>query len=98
MGKIAERMAPFPAGGRGAGKGGRAGKEALAIEASPGAEIHFERRETLINNMSEVRIPAYAKINLRLDILGKRTDGFTNCARFFRPFRCTMNYGCGLRG
>src|SRR6266403_509830 len=66
-------MAAFPARGPRAGKSGRAGKEALAIEASPGAEIHFERRETLINLMSEVRIPAYAKINLRLDIQGNES-------------------------
>src|ERR1700687_4267027 len=77
-------MAPFPACGRRTGKSGRAGKEALAIEASPGAEIHFERRETLINLMSEVRIPAYAKINLRLDILGKRTDGFHELRTIFQ--------------
>src|SRR5712692_2869238 len=84
MGKVAERMAAVPARGRGAGKSGRAGKEALAIEASPGAEIHFERRETLIHDMSEVRIPAYAKINLRLDILGKRTDGFHELRTIFQ--------------
>src|SRR5882724_9756106 len=77
-------MAAFPARGPRAGKSGRAGKEALAIEASPGAEIHFERRETLINLMSEVRIPAYAKINLRLDILGKRTDGFHELRTIFQ--------------
>src|SRR6266478_402375 len=84
MGKIAERMAAFPAGGRRAGKSDGAGEKALAIEASPGAEIHFERRETLINHMPEVRIPAYAKINLRLDILGKRTDGFHELRTIFQ--------------
>ena len=34
--------------------------------------------------MSEVRIPAYAKINLRLDILGKRTDGFHELRTIFQ--------------
>src|ERR1700674_748728 len=77
-------MAALPAGDIGAGKGGGAGEKALAIEASSGAEIHFERRETLINLMSEVRIPAYAKINLRLDILGKRTDGFHELRTIFQ--------------
>src|SRR3989454_724578 len=84
MGKIAERMAAFPAGGRRAGKSDGAGEKALAIETAPGAEIHFERRETLINLMSEVRIPAYAKINLRLDILGKRDDGFHELRTIFQ--------------
>src|SRR6266478_3096409 len=84
MGKIAERMAPFPAGGYGAGKSGRAGQKALAIEASLDTEIHFERRETIINLMSEVRIPAYGKINLRLDILGKRADGFHELRTIFQ--------------
>src|SRR5258708_28263176 len=77
-------MAALPAGGRRAGKSGGAGEEALAIEASPGAEIHFERREALVNVMSEVRIPAYAKINLRLDILGKRADGFHELRTIFQ--------------
>src|SRR5258708_11671549 len=77
-------MAALPAGGRRAGKSGGAGEKALASEASPGAEIHFERRETLSNLMSEVRIPAYAKINLRLDILGKRTDGFHELRTIFQ--------------
>jgi 4-diphosphocytidyl-2-C-methyl-D-erythritol kinase len=34
--------------------------------------------------MSEVRIPAYAKINLRLDILGKRADGFHELRTIFQ--------------
>src|SRR5437667_10235325 len=34
--------------------------------------------------MSEVRIPAYAKINLRLDIPGKRTDGFHELRTIFQ--------------
>src|ERR1700704_351473 len=84
MGEVAERMAAFPARGRRAGESDRAGKEALTIEASPGAKIYFERRETLINLMSEVRIPAYAKINLRLDILGKRGDGFHELRTIFQ--------------
>jgi len=34
--------------------------------------------------MREVRIPAFAKINLRLDILGKRTDGFHELRTIFQ--------------
>jgi 4-diphosphocytidyl-2-C-methyl-D-erythritol kinase len=34
--------------------------------------------------MREVRIPAYAKINLRLDILGKRADGFHELRTIFQ--------------
>jgi 4-diphosphocytidyl-2-C-methyl-D-erythritol kinase len=34
--------------------------------------------------MPEVRIPAYAKINLRLDILGKRADGFHELRTIFQ--------------
>jgi 4-diphosphocytidyl-2-C-methyl-D-erythritol kinase len=34
--------------------------------------------------MSEVRIPAFAKINLRLDVLGKREDGFHELRTIFQ--------------
>lgn len=34
--------------------------------------------------MSEVRIPAFAKINLRLDILGKREDGYHELRTIFQ--------------
>ncbi len=34
--------------------------------------------------MTEVRIPAFAKINLRLDILGKRSDGFHELRTIFQ--------------
>ncbi len=34
--------------------------------------------------MSEVRIPAFAKINLRLDILGKRADGYHELRTIFQ--------------
>ena len=34
--------------------------------------------------MTDVRIPAFAKINLRLDILGKRTDGYHELRTIFQ--------------
>src|ERR1700731_1906695 len=34
--------------------------------------------------MSEVRISAFAKINLRLDVLGKRADGFHELRTIFQ--------------
>jgi 4-diphosphocytidyl-2-C-methyl-D-erythritol kinase len=34
--------------------------------------------------MSEVRIPAFAKVNLRLDILGKRSDGYHELRTIFQ--------------
>src|SRR5262245_57520697 len=34
--------------------------------------------------MTEVRIPAFAKINLRLDILGKRADGYHELRTIFQ--------------
>src|SRR5690242_402203 len=34
--------------------------------------------------MHEIRIPAFAKVNLRLDILGKRPDGFHELRTIFQ--------------
>ncbi len=48
------------------------------------SQSHDERREAVIQRMPEVRIPALAKINLRLDILGKRTDGFHELRTIFQ--------------
>src|SRR6267143_6934663 len=74
-------LAPRGPGNR-QGRGTR--KEAFAIEASRGAKIHDQRRETVAQRMPEVRIPAFAKINLRLDILGKRDDGFHELRTIFQ--------------
>src|SRR5260370_9450060 len=84
MGKIAGRMAPLAARGPGDGQGRGTREEALAIKASRGAKIRGTRREAVIQRMPEVRIPAFAKINLRLDILGKREDGFHELRTIFQ--------------
>ena len=34
--------------------------------------------------MQEIRIPAYAKLNLRLDVLGKRADGYHELRTIFQ--------------
>src|SRR6266581_6863564 len=41
-------------------------------------------RQAVTGRMPEVRIPAFAKINLRLDILGKRADGFHELRTIFQ--------------
>src|SRR2546430_16184066 len=84
MGKIAGGMAPLAARGRGDRQGRGAREKDLANEASRGAKIYGDRREAVIERMSEVRIPAFAKINLRLDVLGKRTDGFHELRTIFQ--------------
>jgi 4-diphosphocytidyl-2-C-methyl-D-erythritol kinase len=55
--------------------------------------------------MREVRLPAFAKINLRLDVLGKRVDGFHELRTIFQTIslhdelklRETRGAGIGLR-
>jgi 4-diphosphocytidyl-2-C-methyl-D-erythritol kinase len=43
--------------------------------------------------MREIRIPAYAKVNLRLDVLGKRPDGYHELRTVFQ----TVSLGDSLR-
>src|ERR1700757_411676 len=84
MGKISRRMAPFSPGRHGSRQSSRNRKEAFAVQAPRRAKIHCHRIEALIQRMSEVRIPAFAKINLRLDILGKRSDGYHELRTIFQ--------------
>src|SRR5260370_12181550 len=84
MGKVALGMAPLAARGPGSRQDRRARKEDFASEGSRGAKMHGKRREALIHRMPDVRIPAFAKINLRLDILGKRADGFHELRTIFQ--------------
>src|SRR6202790_2468285 len=83
MGKIPGGMAPLASRGRGDRQGRGAREEDLANETSRGAKIYGDRREAVIQRMPEVRIPAFAKINLRLDVLGKREDGFHELRTIF---------------
>src|SRR6266705_1115100 len=84
MGKVPRGMASLLARRSGERQGSGTREENLAIEASRGAEIHGDRSEALTQRMPEVRIPAFAKINLRLDILGKRADGFHELRTIFQ--------------
>src|SRR5689334_23455952 len=55
--------------------------------------------------MPEVRVPAFAKINLRLEIIGKRPDGFHELRTIFQTislkdelrFNATRKRGIELR-
>src|SRR5437879_7581316 len=84
MGEIVGGMAALSPRGPGSRQGRGTRKEALAIEASRGAEINDQRRQAIAQRMPAVRIPAFAKINLRLDILGKRADGFHELRTIFQ--------------
>src|SRR5215467_12927111 len=84
VGKIANGVAQVAPGGHRIRKSGGTRKEAFAIEASRGAEVGALRRQALTLRMIEVRIPAFAKINLRLDILGKRADGYHELRTIFQ--------------
>ena len=59
-------------------------KEAFPAQTPRGAKVLAGRRETAISRMPEVRIPAFAKINLRLDILGRRSDGYHELRTIFQ--------------
>ena len=76
-------MAAFAAGGHRERQSRRAGKEIVAGEAPRGAEIPIARRQTT-NSRARSPHPAYAKINLRLDILGKRADGYHELRTIFQ--------------
>src|SRR2546423_4218321 len=64
----------------------RAGEEARAGQAPRGAKIFRTGRQTstTIERMREIRIPAFAKVNLRLDILGRRADGYHELRTIFQ--------------
>src|ERR1700737_3648625 len=59
-------------------------KKAGPNEASRGAKVLHPGSQAAIGRMREIRIPAFAKINLRLDILGKRPDGYHELRTIFQ--------------
>src|SRR6202022_1875081 len=84
MGKVHVRMAARTAGRRRERQDRRDRKKTRADPAPRGAEVFTARRQATIGRMREVRIPAFAKINLRLDILGKRADGYHELRTIFQ--------------
>src|ERR1700680_2016623 len=60
------------------------GKETGPGQTPRRAEVSHARRQTLSRCMREVRIPACAKINLRLEVLGKRADGYHELRTIFQ--------------
>src|SRR5207237_1737691 len=86
VGKIALRMAPRLSRRRRDRQNCRTRKEARAGQASRGAKIFRARRQTstTIERMREIRIPAFAKVNLWLDVLGKRADGYHELRTIFQ--------------
>src|SRR5580704_10901336 len=77
-------MAPLSAGRPRKRQDRRNRKEGRADETSRGAEVLTARRQAAIGRMRKIRIPAFAKINLRLDILGKRSDGYHELRTIFQ--------------
>src|SRR3954452_17071825 len=84
MGKVDVGVAPLAACGHRNRKNCRAGEEAFPDQASRGAKVFQSSRQASISRMREVKVPAFAKINLRLDILGKRPDGYHELRTIFQ--------------
>src|SRR5438046_2799640 len=59
-------------------------KKIQPIKAPRSAESGSQRRAAKVSLMSDVKIPAFAKINLRLEILGKRPDGYHELRTIFQ--------------
>src|SRR3984893_17352936 len=79
-------MAPRASGGIRAGKNGRSRAEDFRAEAQTRAAETNRQPEAVVAYppMKSVRIPAYAKVNLRLDVLGRRADGFHELRTIFQ--------------
>ena len=72
-------------------------KVSQSIQASRGAEVRLPKTvQTLTTAMPEVRIPAFAKVNLRLEFSANAPTVITNCALFFRRSLCKTNCASNL--
>src|SRR5438874_12817070 len=63
----------------------RAGAKNFQLETPPGtAEIYRNSKPALIRGMQSIRVPAFAKVNLRLDVLTRRADGYHELRTIFQ--------------
>ena len=58
----------------------------IRSQAPPRAAENSGRRQAVVAYlpMKSVRVPAYAKVNLRLDVLGRRADGYHELRTIFQ--------------
>src|ERR1039458_4555772 len=86
MAKIARRMAPRPAAGFGTSQARGSRTRNVRLEAASGAAEDTGQRQAVVAylHMKSVRVPAYAKINLCLNVLGRRADGYHELRTVFQ--------------
>src|SRR5438309_8125008 len=85
MGEISGGVASRHAGGIRGREGGGAGAEDFQRETPPRtAEVSRRRKSALIRGMQSIRVPAFAKVNLRLDVLTRRADGYHELRTIFQ--------------
>src|ERR1700676_4029487 len=79
-------MAPRPAGRFRAGQTCGRGTKDFRSQAAFGAAENPGRRQVVVAYlpMKSVLVPAYAKVNLCLDILGQRSDGYHELRTIFQ--------------
>src|ERR1700726_138284 len=79
-------MAPRPAGRFRAGQTCGSGTKDFRSQAAFGPAENPGRRQAVVAYlpMKSVLVPAYAKVNLRLEILGQRTDGYHELRTIFQ--------------
>src|SRR5262249_26941735 len=82
-GKAGIGMAQGAAGGPRRRQDRRTRGEAVADQAPRGAKGLHPRRQASLSRMREVKVPRFAKINSRLDILGKRPAGYHELRTLF---------------
>src|SRR5690242_4396149 len=85
MGKIRGRMAPCGARRiRGRKSGGAGAKDFQRKTPRGAAEVSRRRKPALISNMPSLHVRAFAKVNLRLDVLARRADGYHELRTIFQ--------------